>query len=1597
MGEHFDAQEFIENWRRKRLENYRNLPRDVQADSDSERKVLNDGYDHRQVLELVQNGADAVLEEVESAGSASSAKIQVLFDGARLYVANTGAPLSKDGIEALLSFYSSPKRGNQIGRFGIGFKSLLRLGGVVEIFSRGASMQFDPARCQREVRELCNLPATAAAPSFRLAWPIDRDAAAVEDPQLAALDWATTVVRAEVRNPVMIERIAEQIRTFPARFVLFISSAVELSLEGPDAPARQIRRSPADRVVILHDGGESTRWRLTERLVPITNSAAREDAGDIHGRDKVPLYWAIPLDPARAEVGRFWAFFPTNTPTHVPGILNAPWKLTSGRESITDGSWNRMLMREAAAMIVGVLPTLADSEDPGRALDYLPRQHERDELADTLTDACWAQAAASAIVPNANGVLRLASDLCRHASDDKNLVERWCALADEGRRDEWVHPECLGGDRSARLRELAKRLADSHVAGRPSLVQAKPADWFAQIASADADQAMAVIRLAADYADSLKKNEWTTDRSSYPYGRDDIRPTLKIIPDRDGQLRCPDDIWLARPDQSLPGRHVVADDLANDPEINRLLLTTLEVRSLLGNDWLPMLKQIMGELVNNDRGIRITPRDWSALWKTLRSARPEDRRTFAEEYNGRVRILRQDGSWQYPYSVLLPGDIISATDPNEQNRKMLVDAEFHGSDEELLRLLGAASIPDGKYLIVREANNNAPQHCPIEEDLRDWKNGAAERVRRSNSRVQTDSYIPYSIELPSGSSLLRHLSGLANVRLTLALISRAEDIEPTLVLKHRRNADWYADVEVEHPLRWLLCRFGFVAIGNATVPLSTVMARCDVPSLERLPDLAPALPTIRVLAGSPRPQPTNREALDAFWQALTGHLETREAIAGDRLTHLWRDAAADHWVPEHLPGASGKVALDEVYVTGSADLARRVRGRGWTVVVLDEDTRALWRERGALNLDERFTRGWDEEVAGFNSLSDALPEVKAVLSDEAERRSPTQMVRGLHLCIGDEREPIPCLNWEGVLYLDQGQLEALPRRDRLRLILTEAAAAGWLNCSPSDGLDRIADATLDDRRREVACGADPAARLLLAVAGELDALRIALGEAACRALTPEATPEQISALTLDLLGPAVLQERSIGEAMKAADLRPPSRWGTDEARAFVLALGFPEFFAQSRASRLDAELQVSGPLSLPDLHGYQQEVFYALKELLDCGSGRRRAVVSLPTGGGKTRVTVQAAVELILKPAGARRVVLWIAQTKELCEQAVQSFRQVWQNLGAEGENLRVIRFWDGHPNPSAPADDEPIVVVASIQTLNSRFETRGLEWLATPGLVVVDECHHAIAPSYTSLLRWLDAEAPRPGATQKSEPPLLGLSATPFRMDDDESLRLAKRFDQRQFPRDQEGLTDRLLAGGFLARADYQPLETGTTVSEELLDDLDRLWDSPDGARFDGVLERVNKALAVNEARNLRLIETLQASDARQVLFFTNSVAHAQEMAARLCLLGIPAAAVSGDSRDTPATSRRWFLDRFKAGDVRVLCNYHVLATGFDAPRTDLVLIARQVKSPVSYMQMVGRGLRGPKNGGTETCAILTVLDNLGRFRERHPFHYCKGLYTKR
>ena len=134
-----------------------------------------------------------------------------------------------------------------------------------------------------------------------------------------------------------------------------------------------------------------------------------------------------------------------------------------------------------------------------------------------------------------------------------------------------------------------------------------------------------------------------------------------------------------------------------------------------------------------------------------------------------------------------------------------------------------------------------------------------------------------------------------------------------------------------------------------------------------------------------------------------------------------------------------------------------------------------------------------------------------------------------------------------------------------------------------------------------------------------------------------------------------------------------------------------------------------------------------------------------------------------------------------------------------------------------------------------------------------------------------------------------------------------------------------------------------------------------------DSVLERISD----DDRRNEIIVNAVMESNAKSILLFANSVAHAQYLAARLHLQGCSAAAVSGE---TDRLARQHFTKRFRDNDLRVICNCRVLTTGFDAPKADMILIAQPVFSAVLYMQMVGRGLRGVADGGTSHCEIATV-----------------------
>ena len=1020
--------------------------------------------------------------------------------------------------------------------------------------------------------------------------------------------------------------------------------------------------------------------------------------------------------------------------------------------------------------------------------------------------------------------------------------------------------------------------------------------------------------------------------------------------------------------------------VTDNEEASRILKDVLAVKELDDNVWDKALSEAFREIPTYPSDAR--DEGWLEFWVRLRNAPEKIAQKFLNENDQYIKVKRQDGGWVFAPEVLLPGLVVNVED-HPCNQQILVDRDVHGGDEGLLKSLDVTDFPGGVVKV-----NDKDSTLGFVDWLSEWRGHYRDEV---NSRASWNYLVPLKLKMPKGWKILPKLDGISNAKLTAQFLSSVVSEEAFSNVKFgHATIQSYPIIEVAHPLPWFLLKNGLVQVGDQAVRLVAVVSRAYEPALAKLPTWEKLQASLEVLKDAIPPVIPSDKDIYELWLSLIRALATSENLVDGSLYELWAGAARDKVVPQSLPDSGVEIPLWQVFVTSSPDLAHRARSRGHVVVILDPDTLPLWVAKGACNLADIMKPDWSEATGPVTPLLSVLPELTDVLKEKIGEMARCQTVAGLRVLIDSEPIAVPCLMWDSTLLIDVDQQSKMSRSERLQFLLAEMKAADWLQSTPEEALQTLGDAKVDELRAYVAQGSNLVERLLRAVNYRKQPLRQALGDIGTMDFLNDCSDYQIADLALAQLGPTILTEMKT--SLKDEGLQPPSRWNTAEARSFVASIGFPEYFAASPKSRREPEEFISGPIELPPLHDFQEEVLQDIQGLVSSTTTRRRAVVSLPTGGGKTRLTVEAAVRLVLEPEGKGRSVLWIAQTDELCEQAVQAFRQVWINAGAQGTDLRVVRLWGGNRNPAVQGMDKPVVVVASIQTLNSRMSSDGLSWFQKPGLVVVDECHHAITKSYTNLLRFLDAEAPRPGAALKEESPILGLSATPFRIDDDESQRLARRFD-KLFPFNQEELHDRLRRQGVLAKIDSEALDSGVGLTNEEYDQLVELSGSWEGFEFETLLEAINQRLAGSRQRNEKLINRIHAAEEGSILLFANSVLHAEEMAARLNLQGISAAAVSGK---TPPSSRRYFLDRFQKGKIHVLCNHTVLSTGFDAPKTDMIIVSRAVFSPVRYMQMVGRGLRGEKNGGKARCRIVTVMDNLGRFQEQHPYHYCQKFFSK-
>ncbi len=325
-------------------------------------------------------------------------------------------------------------------------------------------------------------------------------------------------------------------------------------------------------------------------------------------------------------------------------------------------------------------------------------------------------------------------------------------------------------------------------------------------------------------------------------------------------------------------------------------------------------------------------------------------------------------------------------------------------------------------------------------------------------------------------------------------------------------------------------------------------------------------------------------------------------------------------------------------------------------------------------------------------------------------------------------------------------------------------------------------------------------------------------------------------------------------------------------------------------------------------------------------AGGRSGLVVMATGLGKTYLAA------LHRARQADRTCLFVAHRTEILSQAMAAFRRV-------DPAMRAMRLGEG------VVDDSVDVVFASIQSL-SRPDTLRRFAPSRFDLVVVDEFHHALAPTYR---RVIDHFTPRF---------LLGLTATPERGDRGEILALCG--DRMVYRCDLfEGIERALLSPfdyfGIADEVDYEQIP----------------WRN---GRFDE--ESLDNQIATDRRAARALEEWLRRIGlGRRTLGFCASIRHAEHMRRFLEVAcpDIRCAAVHGGDR---SDARQASLDALRHGELDLLLSVDMFNEGVDLPEVDGVLMLRPTTSPVIFLQQLGRGLR--RREGKR----LTVVDFVGNHR---------------
>ena len=340
------------------------------------------------------------------------------------------------------------------------------------------------------------------------------------------------------------------------------------------------------------------------------------------------------------------------------------------------------------------------------------------------------------------------------------------------------------------------------------------------------------------------------------------------------------------------------------------------------------------------------------------------------------------------------------------------------------------------------------------------------------------------------------------------------------------------------------------------------------------------------------------------------------------------------------------------------------------------------------------------------------------------------------------------------------------------------------------------------------------------------------------------------------------------------------------------------------------------------LFDYQED----MKERIEKALRLHRSVMAqMPTGTGKTYL-LTAVIDSFVSNNPMEKV--WIvAHRRELVSQIDETVRKFHSYSASNTSSLLSS------------------VKAMSIQWLIRHYD----EIEEEPGMIVIDEAHHALAKTYKGM--W----------ERFPKAMFLGLTATPCRLN-------GKGFTDLFDVLVQSWSVPEFISKGRLATYDFVSIKSDG-VTQRLIDSLQKR-----GA--DGDYQNKEMDMLLNKKPSIeRLYRSLEeyGKDRKGIVYAIN-ISHAQKITKLYQEHGVKAIAI--DSK-TPATERQQDIEAFKKGDIQVLVNVDIFSEGFDCPDVEFVQLARPTLSLAKYLQMVGRGLRVAK--GKKNCVIL---DNVGLYR---------------